>query len=66
MKKENQIYKVRITNKKHPHFDETGVLEDKIIYVVGKPMIRVKLDNCIHGTDACFCKKTDFKLRKNQ
>jgi len=62
MNKQDQgrtIY-VQITDREHPHFREYGVLTGKVIRMnFGRQqlMAEVKLDNCRHGTDACFVEK---------
>lgn len=45
---------VIISDKDHPHFNETGHLTGEMIKLLGKPMAKVELDNCQHGTDACY------------
>jgi hypothetical protein len=44
----------RITNRDHPHFGEEGHFTNEMIFVCGKTMVKVVLDNCVHGTDGCF------------
>jgi hypothetical protein len=46
--------RVAICDRKHPHYPETGELTGEIISLFGKPMAKMALDNCKHGTDACF------------
>ena len=53
---------VIITDRKHPHFGEHGLLPDKdeqleVIRVIGKQMVKLKLVNCAHGQDACYIAK---------
>lgn len=46
---------VRISDPSHPHYPETGRFTGKIITPIwGGDMAEVKLDQCKHGTDACF------------
>lgn len=47
--------RVQIIDPDHPHFPEHGVFTGKVIKMIwGARMAEVKLDNCQHGTDACF------------
>jgi len=59
--KADEIGKVIICDPEHPHADEVGVLTGKIISLFGKLMAEVKLDNCSHGTDACFVSKGQIR-----
>ena len=57
-----QLQRVQIVNRKHPHFEEYGRFTGKIITMkFGKQesMAEVKLENCRHGTDGCFVNKGD-------
>jgi hypothetical protein len=46
---------VRITDPEHPHYPETGRFTGEVIRPIwGEEMAKVALDNCRHGTDACF------------
>jgi len=58
--------RIKITGSDHPHIGETGTLTGKIISVLGTPMAEVKLDNCPHGTDACFVKQGEAKKLKEE
>lgn len=49
--------RVRICDETHPHYPETGVLTGEMISLFGTPMAKLALDNCEHGTDACFVSK---------
>lgn len=59
---------------KHPHAGESGHIEikdGKIEMIaplgIGAPdMVLVKLDNCEHGTDACYAKQSDMRLERRQ
>lgn len=44
----------RVSDPDHPHFGETGRLTGECIRLFGKPMAKLQLENCQHGTDACF------------
>lgn len=44
----------RISDPDHPHYPETGRLTGEVVSLFGKPMAKLKLDHCRHGTDACF------------
>lgn len=54
----------------HPHAGEYGhieVVDDKVTLIaplgIGKAdMVRVELENCIHGSDACYAKQSDMRL----
>ena len=52
--------RVRITNREHPHYSETGFLTGNVISVLGTPMAEVRLEHCRHGTDGCFAKQGDL------
>lgn len=49
--------RVRIIDPDHPHYPEHGEFTGETILLLGKPMAKVKLDGCRHGTDACFVSK---------
>lgn len=51
------IGRVYVSDRKHPHYGESGELTGKIISVLGTSMAEVKLDDCKHGTDGCFVEK---------
>jgi hypothetical protein len=56
--------RVQIVNRDHPHFEEYGRFTGKIItmrFGLQSQMAEVKLENCRHGTDACFVGKGDVK-----
>lgn len=53
---------VRIVNREHPHYRETGKLTGEIITLFGKPMAKVALSDCRHGTDACFVSPGDIAI----
>lgn len=54
----------------HPHAREYGhidVVDGMVTLIaplgIGKAdMVRVELENCIHGTDACYAKQSDMRL----
>ena len=52
---------VRISNPGHPHYPETGRFTGEVIRLFGKPMAKVDLDNCRHGTAACFVSPGDIQ-----
>jgi len=57
-----KLPRVQIANRKHPHFEEYGRFTGKIITMrFGKKdqMAEVKLENCRHGSEACFVNKGD-------
>lgn len=54
--------RVRIVNRDHPHYRETGFLTGEVVSLLGKPMARVTLEQCKHGTDACFISKGDIEI----
>ena len=61
--KELKTQRVRIVNRQHPHYRETGFMTGEMISVLGKtPMAKVKLENCQHGTDACYVGKGDVEI----
>lgn len=52
--------RVRICDKQHPHYGETGVMTGKIItmkFGTREQMAEITLENCRHGVDRCFVKK---------
>ena len=58
-----------ITSKKHPHYNEKGIIEvnnkgnveiQKLI--TDTEMVKIILDNCPHGIKSCFAEKSDIKL----
>ncbi len=42
----------------HPHAGETGTV-DRVERTLAGPGLRVKLDNCPHGTEGCFVFKPE-------
>lgn len=47
--------RVRIVDREHPHYPETGVLTGKIVtFPWGEKMAEMKLDACAHGEDGCY------------
>jgi len=56
--------RVQIVNRNHPHFEEYGRFTGKIIkmkFGLGNEMAEVTLENCRHGTHACFVSKGDVR-----
>lgn len=51
------IGRVFIWDRTHPHAGESGFLTGKIISLFGELMAEVSLENCKHGTDGCFVRK---------
>ena len=49
--------RVAICDPEHPHYPETGELTGEVISLFGEPMAKMALDDCKHGTDACFVSK---------
>jgi hypothetical protein len=65
MKASDKLPRVQIVNKKHPHFEEYGRFTGKMIVMrfgLGNEMAEVALENCRHGTNACFVSKGDVVL----
>ena len=56
-----QLFRVQIVNRDHPHFEEYGRFTGKVIAMrfSGHQMAEVKLENCRHGGDACFISAGD-------
>ena len=48
--------RVFIKDKAHPHYGESGRLTGGVIRVLGEPMAHVQLEDCKHGTGACYVK----------
>lgn len=48
--------KVRICDKRHPHYGEAGILTGEVIVMKfsGQRMAKVQLTQCQHGTDGCY------------
>lgn len=58
------LQRVQIVNRKHPHFEEYGRFTGKIVtmkFGQQDQMAEVKLENCPHGSDACFVSKGDVR-----
>lgn len=54
--------RVRIVNRKHPHFGEYGLFTGQTIRLVtGSTMALVKLEHCKHGGDACYVSPGDIR-----
>lgn len=54
-----------ITDPAHPHYPETGRFTGKVVTMKfgdKRPMAEVKLDNCKHGTDACFVSRGQIRF----
>lgn len=65
MKEQEQLQRVQIVNRDHPHFEEYGRFTGKIVTMrFGDQctMAEVKLEHCRHGGDACFISKGDVRL----
>ena len=45
---------VAICDPDHPHYPEVGTLTGEVISLFGKPMAKMALEHCQHGTDACY------------
>lgn len=62
--KKEQLPRVQIVNRQHPHFEEYGRFTGRVIVLKfgdGKRMAEVALENCRHGTDGCFVDVGDVK-----
>lgn len=58
------LQRVQIVNRQHPHFEEYGRFTGKIVtmkFGLKNQMAEVTLENCRHGTDACFVSKGDVR-----
>ena len=58
------LQRVQIINREHPHFEEYGRFTGKIItmkFGLKIRMAEVVLENCRHGTDACFVRAGDVR-----
>jgi hypothetical protein len=58
--------RVRICDRKHPHYGESGRLTGKVISLFGNAMAEVKLDNCQHGTEGCFVSKGEISIERRR
>ena len=56
--------RVRIVDKDHPHYGESGHLTGTIISVVGKRMAEMKIEHCRHGTDGCFISRGQIEIER--
>lgn len=54
--------RVRICDRAHPHYGETGKLIGNTIWVAGALMTELRLENCQHSTRACFVGKGQVEL----
>lgn len=64
MSREQQLPRVQIVNRNHPHFEEYGRFTGKIItmrFGDKGQMAEVRLECCRHGHDACFVSKGDVR-----
>lgn len=60
----DQLQRVQIVNRQHPHFEEYGRFTGKIIQMkfgAQAKMAEVKLEHCRHGGDACFVNPGDVR-----
>jgi hypothetical protein len=59
LKDEQQLQRVQIVDRQHPHYEEYGRFTGKIITMrfSGESMAEVKLEHCRHGADGCFVTK---------
>ena len=65
----DDLPRVQIVNRQHPHFEEYGRFTGKIITMKfgnKDDMAEVKLENCRHGTDGCFVSKGDVRQVGNR
>lgn len=46
--------KVKIIDSNHPHYRETGTIEDVTRTVFGSVGMIIKLDDCPLGVESCF------------
>jgi len=53
--------RVKVIGAKHPHRGEYGRWTGEVRTLLGKPLGLVKLENCKHGTDACYVSPTDIR-----
>jgi hypothetical protein len=59
--------RVRIVNRDHPHYRETGFLTGEVVVMFwGTKMAKLALENCRHGTDACFISLGDIEIDRLQ
>ena len=57
-----QLQRVQIVNRKHPHYEEFGRFTGKITKLYnGQALAEVDLENCRHGGDACFVSPGDVQ-----
>ena len=59
-----ELQRVQIVKRKHPHFEEYGRFAGKIITMAfgnRSKMAEVKLENCKHGTNGCFVSPGDVR-----
>ena len=58
--------RVRIVDREHPHYPESGYLTGSIINVLGQLMAEMKIDGCRHGTDGCFISRGQIAVERRQ
>jgi hypothetical protein len=64
VKTEQNLPRVQIVNRTHPHFEEYGRFTGTIItmrFGNQEQMAEVQLEQCRHGQDACFVNKGDVR-----
>jgi len=64
-----QLQRVQIVERTHPHFEEYGRFTGKIVtmkFGTREPMAEVTLENCRHGSDGCFVGKGEVKAVKER
>lgn len=59
----DQLPRVKIVRRDHPHHGEYGRFTGEVVQPKwgGAPMALVKLENCVHGTGACYVSKGDVR-----
>jgi hypothetical protein len=58
------IGRVFICDPEHPHHGESGTLTGEVISLFGTSMAKVQLQDCKHGTDACFVQPGQLRQEK--
>lgn len=58
--------RVVVCDPEHPHYGESGTLTGETIQPVfqRQPMTKIKLEDCRHGTDACFVSPGQIRLER--
>jgi len=59
-----QRFRVRISDRSHPHYDETGVVEirDGVAETIMGDMVKIELDCCPMLIESCYASPLQYGL----